>query len=188
MARYEYFKASLEEAEGGYQKLEKDKGNYNSLKELVGTNHGISAKFYEKVIGQPPTEQDMRSITKLEAHILFKNEFWDKVRADEIKSQAVAEVIADHAINANPRVTAKIVQRVLNKYFDKNLVVDGVIGAKSLQAINSVNQTKLFQKIAQERLAYYKRLSDFQYFGKSWTNRVVALGRKFGVEIKKKRM
>ncbi|CAM1355839.1 glycoside hydrolase family 108 protein [Tenacibaculum halocynthiae] len=188
MARYEYFKASLDQAEGEYQKLEKDKGNYNSLKQLVGTNHGISARFYEKVIGQPPTEQDMRSITKLEAHVLFKNEFWDKVRADEIESQAVAEVIADHAINANPRVTAKIVQRVLNRYFGKSLTVDGAIGFKSIEAINSVNETKLFERIAQERLAYYKRLSDFQYFGKSWTGRVVALGRKFGIEVKKKRM
>ncbi|WP_299134556.1 glycosyl hydrolase 108 family protein [uncultured Tenacibaculum sp.] len=188
MASYDLFIPSLELAEGGYQKLVKDKGNYNSLHELVGTNHGVSAKFYETIIGRPPTEEDMRSLTKIEAHVLFKNEFWDKVRADEIKSQAVAEVIADHAINANPRVTVRIVQRSLNKYFGKNLAVDGVVGYKTIEAINSVNQTKLFEKIAQERIAYYKRLRDFQYFGKSWTGRVYALGRKFGIEIKKKRM
>ncbi|CAL2075219.1 glycoside hydrolase family 108 protein [Tenacibaculum sp. 190524A02b] len=187
MASYEFFKASLEAAEGGYQKLVNDKGNYNSKGELVGTNHGVSAKFYETIIGRPPSEEDMRSLTKVEAHILFKNEFWDKISADEIQSQAVAEVVADHAINANPRVTAKIVQRVLNKYFGMNLSVDGAIGAKTLEAINSVNADKLFQYIAEARLDYYSRLKDYKYFAKSWTSRVYALGEKFGVEIKKKR-
>lgn len=188
MASYTLFKPSLELAEGGFQLLKNDKGNYNSRGELVGTNHGVSAKFYERIIGRPPSIEDMKSLTKVEAHILFKNEFWDKVRADEIQDQGVAEIIADHAINANPTVTAKIVQRTLNKYFGKNLTVDGAIGNQTLQAINSVDDKLLFEKIAQERLNYYKRLSDYQYFSKSWTSRVYALGRKFGIEIKKKRM
>ncbi len=188
MASYELFKSSIEAAEGGFQKLKNDKGNYNSKGELVGTNYGVSAKFYERVIGRPPTIQDMKGITKHESHTLFKNEFWDKVRADEIQSQGVAEIIADHAINANPRVTAKIVQSTLNRHFGKNLAVDGVIGNQTLQAINSVDEDKLFQKIAEERLAYYKSLSDYKHFAKSWTSRVYKLAQKFGVEIKKKRL
>lgn len=107
MASYELFKSSLERAEGGYQNLINDKGNYNSKGERVGTNHGISAKFYEKIIGRPPSIDDMKAITKFNAHLLFENEFWGKVRANDIQSQAVAEMIADHAINANPKVTAK---------------------------------------------------------------------------------
>ncbi|SED22148.1 Predicted Peptidoglycan domain-containing protein [Tenacibaculum sp. MAR_2009_124] len=188
MASYELFKTSIEAAEGGFQLLKNDKGNYNSRKELVGTNHGVSAKFYERVIGRPPSVEDMKSLTKAESHILFKNEFWDKVRADEIQSQGVAEIIADHAINANPRVTAKIVQRTLNNYFGKSLAVDGAIGSQTLQAINSVDDKLLFEKIADGRLAYYKSLSDYRYFAKSWTSRVYELARKFGIEIKKKEM
>ncbi len=187
MASYELFKPSLEQAEGGYQNLKNDKGNYNSKKERVGTNHGISAKFYEKVLGRPPSISDMKSLTKVEAHILFKNEFWDKMRADSIRSQAVAEMIVDHAINANPRVTAGIVQRSLNRYFGKNLQVDYVIGSNTVKAINSVDAKQLFERIGKERLAYYKRLKDYQYFATSWTGRVFALAHKFGVDLKKKR-
>ncbi len=187
MASYALFKPSLESAEGGYQNLKNDKGNYNSKGERVGTNFGISARFYERVIGRPPSIEDMKAITQFDAHILFKNEFWDKVKADEIQSQAVAEMIADHAINANPRVTAKIVQHTLNKYFGKQLVVDGVIGSKTLAEINAVDREKLFLRIGQERLAYYQNLDDYKYFAKSWESRVFALGRKFGVLIKKKR-
>jgi len=186
MASYELFKHSLERAEGGYQNLINDKGNYNSKKERVGTNYGVSARFYERVIGRPPSVEDMKAITQFDAHILFKNEFWDTVRADEIQSQAVAEMIADHAINANPRVITKIVQRALNKYFGKQLVVDGVVGVHTLNAINSVDAKKMFFKVGQERLEYYQNLEDYKYFAKSWDSRVFALGRKFGIEIKKK--
>lgn len=188
MANYELFKRSIEQAEGRYQNLKNDKGNYNSLKQQVGTNHGISAKFYERVIGKPPSISDMKSITKADAHILFENEFWDKMKADHINSQAVAEMIVDHAINANPRVTTGIVQRSLNRYFGKSLQVDYVVGTKTLQAINSVNAKQLFERIAKERIAYYKRLDDYKYFASSWTGRVISLSKKFGVELKKKRV
>ena len=187
MASYEHFKASIQEAEGGYQNLVNDKGNYNSLKQRVGTNYGVSAKFYERVIGFPPSMEDMKAITQQEAHMLFKNEFWDKMGGDNIDNQAVAELIVDHAINANPYVTAKMIQRTLNTDFNKGLVVDGVVGAKTIAALNSVDQYIFFQKFADARLAYYKRLKDFQYFGNSWTSRVYKLAEKFGVAIKKKR-
>lgn len=187
MASYELFKHSLERAEGGYQNLVNDKGNYNSKKQRVGTNFGVSAKFYESIIGRPPTVKDMKAITQVEAHILFKNEFWDKIRADEIQNQGVAEMIADHAINANPRVTTKMVQRTLNRYFGTQLTVDGVVGTNTIVAINSVNQEKLLFRIGQERLEYYESLDDYKYFAKSWDSRVYTLGRKFGVVIKKKR-
>ncbi|MFL0063739.1 glycoside hydrolase family 108 protein [Tenacibaculum maritimum] len=186
MASYNMFKTSIELAEGGYQNLKNDKGNYNSLREQVGTNYGISAKFYESVIGFPPSEEDMKSITKEEAHILFKNEFWDRIRADEINNQAVAEIIADHAINANPRITAKIVQRTLNTRFRKSLIVDGQVGPNTLHAINSVPSDQFFSELAKARIKYYKSLSDFKYFGRSWTKRVFNLSDKFGIEIKKK--
>ena len=187
MASYELFKPTLERAEGGYQNLTKDKGNYNSKRELVGTKYGISAKFYEKVIGRPPSVEDMKGITRFEAHVLFKNEFWDNIKADQIDSQGVAEMIADHAINANPRVATKIVQTTLNRHFGKQLVVDGVVGVKTIEAINSVHWGQLFTKVGQERLEYYENLEDYKYFAKSWDSRVFALGRKFGVMIKKKR-
>lgn len=183
MASYQLFKTSIQEAEGGYQNLTNDKGNYNSLGQRVGTNYGVSAKFYEKVIGRPPTIADMKSITQAEAHQLFKIHFWDAVKGDAIQSQAVAEMVADHSINANPRVTAGIIQRTLNRYFGKNLQVDRVVGAKTIQAINSVNPTQLFAKIGQERLQYYRRLNDYQYFAKSWNSRVFNLAKKYGVNL-----
>ncbi|WP_299673249.1 glycosyl hydrolase 108 family protein [uncultured Tenacibaculum sp.] len=187
MASYELFKNSIEQAEGGYQNFKKDEGNKNSKGERVGTNHGISARFYEQIIGKPPTVEDMLAITKFEAHILFKNEFWDKSKADQINSQAVAETIVDHAINAGNGAAGEVVQTTLNKYFNKNLIVDKSIGNKTVQAINSVNSNQLFEKLSIARLEDYKTKPTYSTFGHAWRTRVYDLAKKFGVEIKKKR-
>lgn len=186
MANYNLFKKSIEQAEGGYQNFVEDKGNYNSLGERVGTNRGISARFFEDIMGFPPSIEDMKAISKEEAHILFKNEFWDKVKADSINNQAVAETIVDHAINAGVGAAGKIVQETLNKYFNKTLVVDRSIGSVTVQAINSVDSKKLFEKISIARLEDYKTKPTYKRFGHAWRTRVYDLAIKFGVEIKKK--
>ncbi|MFL0091439.1 glycoside hydrolase family 108 protein [Tenacibaculum maritimum] len=187
MANYELFKNSIEQAEGGYQNIVEDKGNYNSKKERVGTNRGISARFYEGVIGFPPSVDDMKAITREEAHILFKNEFWDKAKADNINNQAVAETIVDHAINAGVGAAGKIVQETLNKYFGKNLKVDRSIGNITVTAINSIDPSKLFEKLSVARLEDYETKPTYYKFGHVWKNRVYELAKKFGIEIKKKR-
>lgn len=186
MASYELFKSSIEEAEGGYQNLKSDPGNYNSLGQRVGTNHGISAKFYEAVRGMAPSVEDMKAISKQEAHILFKNEFWDKVKADNIDSQAVAETLADHAINAGVGTAGKVMQITLNTAFHKNLLVDGKVGRQTLAAMNSVNEKELFQAFSLARLEDYKTKRNYSSWGRIWERRVQALGKKFGIEIKKK--
>ena len=186
MADFNLYKETALKFEGGYQKISSDPGNYNSKGELVGTNLGISAKAYESWINRPPTEEDMRSITKEIATNIFKAWYWDAVRASEIHSQAVAENIVDHAINAGPKTIGKIVQEILNKYFNKSLILDGVIGHKTVVAINEVNPTKLFQRISQYRLDYYTSLNNYQWI-EIWRNRVASLAKKFSISIEKKK-
>lgn len=186
MANYEKFKTSIQRHEGGYQNIPTDWGNKNSKNELVGTNFGISARFYERVIGRAPTKQDMLNITQEQAHMLFKNEFWDKVLADYIDSQEVAEMIADHAINSSPYRTTKIVQAVLNKEFGKRLKVDGHFGEKTLAAVNSVDFKQLFIEIGLARKVYYEGRPDFNHHGSSWFRRLRLLSEKFNIIIKKK--
>jgi lysozyme family protein len=187
MADFNLYKETALKFEGGYQKLSSDPGNYNSKGELVGTNLGISAKAYESWINRPPTEQDMRAITKEIATKIFKAWYWDAVRASEIHSQAVAENIVDHAINAGPGRIGKIVQEILNKYFNRNLVVDGAIGYQTVVAINEVNPTKLFKRISQFRLDYYEAINNNEWID-IWRNRVVSLAKKFSISIEKKKV
>jgi lysozyme family protein len=175
MANFNLFIPILQAVEGGYQNLSGDKGNYNSLGQNVGTNFGISARFYEGIIGRPPTVADMKAITKDNAKQLFKKYFWDDVHGDTLINQSVANIIADHAVNGGENSIGKIVQRILVNDFYKTLTIDGDIGPKTAQIINTVDQALLFEKIKSGRAVYYysiggqflngwlSRLKDFVY-------------------------
>ncbi len=187
MASFENYKSTAQSLEGGYQKLENDRnGNYNSLDQLVGTNYGISAPIYEKWIGYPPSEQDMRNITKSLATKIFRDWYWDVIRASEIQSQAVAETLVDHGINAGPPTAVKIMQEILNRFFDKNLRVDGGAGPLTLQAINSVDPQRLFQEFSHARIADYRLKNNSNFWFSIWKNRVLTIAKKFGITLKKK--
>lgn len=183
MASYNSFKTKIQRNEGGYQKLKNDSGNYNSQRELVGTNYGVSAKFYETVLKRPPTEFDMRNLTQEKAHQLFKKYFWDKMQGDNIKSQMVADMLIDHGINSYPSTATKIIQRLLNKCFDFALVPDGKLGVKTLTAINSVDEKKLFIGLANERIKAYNSYRDCSSFCPIWHERVFYIARYYGINI-----
>ena len=187
MANFDLYKQTALNFEGGYQSIVSDPGNYNSQNELVGTNNGISAPFYEMIIGHPPTVEDMKGITRKEASTLFKVHFWDKMRGDAITDQGVAENIIDHGINSGPRDAGVIAQRVLNLEFGKDLEVDGVIGPKTVAALNSIGDQKaLFEKISYYRIKNYEEEAINPMWTRIWINRVVMLGVKFGIAVKKK--
>ena len=170
MADFKLFIPLLQQVEGGYQNLIGDPGNYNSLGQRVGTNFGISARFYEDVINRPPTVSDMMAITKDKASQIYKLYFWDKVHGDSLINQSVANLIADHAVNAGESSIAKIVQRILKNDFKKNISIDGDIGPATASAINSVDQQILFNKIVDGRKAHYLALGG--EFLQGWLNRL----------------
>ncbi|SDZ90765.1 Predicted Peptidoglycan domain-containing protein [Flavobacterium gillisiae] len=170
MANFNLFIPILQKIEGGFQQLTKDKGNYNSLGINVGTNYGISARFYEGIIGRPPTVADMKAITKLKAQALYKKYFWDDVQGDKLKNQSIANIITDHAVNAGESPIGTIVQRILRNDFKKNVTIDGDIGPLTAIAINSVNQELLFNKIKAARASHYYSMGG--EFLNSWLNRL----------------
>ena len=177
MANFNSFISHITSAEGGYQKIASDTGNYNSRGELVGTNHGISAKTFERVYGYPPSKQDMLNLTKAVALNIFKRLYWNKIKGDSIKSQAVAETFADHAINSGVKTATRLMQYALQA-LGFNVTVDGVVGDKTLTAINSADPGKLFREYNDRRRIYYSGLKNFTRWGKIWFNRIRDLERK----------
>lgn len=175
MANFNLFIPEIQAAEGGYQDYDSDTGNYNSIGENVGTNHGINAKVYERYIGRVPTVLDMQNMSAQTALEIFKNQYWDRVKADQINSQPVAETLTDMTINAGGN-GIKIMQRTLNQ-LGHDLTIDGGFGNLTLAAVNATNQRDLFVLYNVNRLEYYENLRFTSYntwrdFMKSWKNRV----------------
>lgn len=143
---YELVKA----AEGGYQNHASDEGNYNSLGQLVGTNHGVSAKKYERIIGRPPTAADMRNLTAAEAREIFRQDEWRRIQGDRILDQQVANIFFDGAVNHGRGI--HLMQEVLG------VTPDGVVGPQTLTAINTADSQRLYLAYKERRRQYYHEI------------------------------
>lgn len=167
MANFQLFKNKILDIEGSYQNNPADRGNYNKDGELVGTNFGIAAFTYERWYGKTATENAMLSLTKNDALEIFEGHFWLRNRIDEIESQVIAEIICDGIINHGTGSRTKkggvhLAQVALNE-LGENLTVDGILGSKTLAAINrqaEIRLGKLHNRYRELRIEYYHAIVD----------------------------
>lgn len=105
-------------------------------------------------------EADLKVITYDDAMKIYKPKYWDKLRADEINNQEVANIIFDHGVNAGISRAAKMAQAILNLYFGQNLSIDGKIGPATLKVLNSVDPGKFHDEFKKLRKDYYNYLAN----------------------------
>lgn len=167
--------------EGGYQNFANDTANYNSLQQLAGTNHGISAIAYEQYLKRPPTVADIKAITKDIAKAVYKKLFWDKVQGDQLKNDSVAHIVFDSHIGSGG-VGLKQVRQAINKTAGKPIVSIGTnpLTPGEAQIINGLNQEQFFNTLKQTRLSFFQYLADsnpskYAMFLKGWFNRLAKI-------------
>ena len=104
---------------------------------------------------------------------ILKSMFWDKWQADEIRSQSVAEMLVDWVWTSG-RYGITIPQRLLG------VKTDGIVGPKTLTAVNGKDAEALFRQLKTERLAYIERICARRpankKFRKGWIRRINAVG------------
>ncbi len=138
--------------EGGYQANPADKGNFNSLGQLVGTNKGVSAPLYESWIGRPPSAGDMMAITSAIAAQIFRSRYWNKIKGDEIPNQYVADILFDGVIQHGKGVM--LAQEVLK------VPADNVFGPQTFTALVNMAPAKFYNAYKERRRQYYYQLVD----------------------------
>lgn len=171
----------VKRSEGGYQALPEDKGNYNSLGELVGTNWGVSAPKYERLIGRPPTKADMQNMPAWRARQAFKNDEWNRIKGDTIKSQELANIFFDGVVNHGRGVW--LMQDVLG------VTKDNKFGSETHNAILKADQKKLHDAYKERRIKYYHQIVEDdptqERFLKGWLNRINSFANQFLQTVKK---
>jgi lysozyme family protein len=101
----------------------------------------------------------------------YEKLYWDALSLDLVKNQLLAEQMADHGASAGTGRPPKMIQFAVNQVIaaekadaDKvgagetmtPLVVDGQLGAKSILAINAIDQAKLLKAFVQLRRDFYE--------------------------------
>lgn len=159
MANYQKLKPIILKWEGGYA------GNVDGQ---TCTMKGVTLATYRKYYGSKKTCQDLKKITDAQWDNIFVSGFWDKWKADEIKSQSIANLLVDWTYNSGT-YGITIPQSVLG------VKADGIVGPKTLAAINDAKDQKaLFNKLWQRRKTYYENIAKNgkQQFLKGWLNRL----------------
>ena len=175
MANYKEASIKLSINEGAYQKHPNDRGNYNSNGDLVGTKFGISGPVLEEWRNMEViSELDMFNLPKNEAEEIYRRNYWPPIMGDQIENQKNAEFIYDHAVNTGIGRTRKLVQQVLISLGEK-IELDGIFGNLTIQSLNKVDSNIFFEEFKNERIKYYKSISNGRnrVFLDGWINRVL---------------
>lgn len=147
--------------EGGFTLNRADAGNWTGGKvgvgKLLGTKYGIAANTY-------PNE-DIKNLTLERAKQLYKRDFWDKAKCDELPNGLRFHVF-DVSVNSGVSRGVKTLQQAVG------VSADGIIGNQTLNAVRSKNPADTLIAFYGFRIAFYTSLSSFVTFGKGWMNRV----------------
>ena len=148
--------ATLLKHEGGFSDHAADPGGK--------TRFGIT----EAVAREAGYRGDMRELPLDLAKRIYKDRYWDAVRADELP-EAIRYAVFDAAVNSGPRQAILWLQRAVG------VRDDGVIGPITLSAVRATDPQALLRRMLSARLRLMTDLPTWPTFGRGWARRIADL-------------
>lgn len=144
MSAFERSVAFVLRQEGGYVNDPRDPGGE--------TNFGISKRAFPSA--------DIRGMTKERASEIYRVNYWNAVRADEMPS-GIGFMVFDLAVNAGVHRSIVLLQRACG------ITEDGILGPVTIAAAQTVTPMAL----GAVRVAFYRSLPTFGVYGHGWIRR-----------------
>lgn len=124
----------------------------------------------------PVCRETIKALTKNQAEIIFKSEFWDRLNLDELPLK-MGVLLYDAAVNSGRTQSVKLAQRGFNICScGDTLEVDGVLGSLTIGALSRHNTQRVRQSILDARADFYReivnRRPSQRVFLRGWLNRV----------------
>ena len=175
-SRFQYAVNVVLKHEGGLSDHPRDPGGV--------TKYGVSIRFLEAIgldiDGDGDIDRnDVIALTRPKAIEIYRAEWWDKYRYEALNNLLIATKIFDTAVNTGAKRAHKIAQISINRLSDKPLAVDGILGAKTMAAINYFEikgwRSKLLYELRETQRHFYINLvadkPTLKVFEKGWLAR-----------------
>jgi len=166
-----------EKFEKAYNNLKEPEGGYTDGKNQVKdepTNMGIKQSTMDNYAAQHPESNmpsDVKDLTRAQAREIYKNEYWDNTKIPQIENDRIRNAVFDMNVMGG---AGRVVQRALNDFMDAGLSVDGKIGLKTVDALNSIPANKVadfMNMLKAERMEYLQKTSNWPTAQNGWSRR-----------------
>lgn len=164
--------------EGGYSDHPSDPGGATNL---GITQAVLSAWRKERGIGTPVTKESVRRLTLDEASDIYHNHYWQACQCDKLPS-GIDLAVFDCAVNQGVGRAVKLLQASVQ------VTSDGVLGPKTLAAIEKTDEDALLMEFMARRMFAYGTLKIFDVFGLGWSRRALAVFSVAGGMLKNERI
>lgn len=136
---------------------------------MVGVTMATDEEYCRRKGYPKPTTGRLMDLSYNDWKSILKMLYWDRWNADEIRSQSIAEIVCDF-VWASGVHGIKVPQDLVG------VIPDGIVGPKTLAAVNSRNPRELFDQI---KIARFDFIEDIcrkhpanNKFKRGWMNRI----------------
>jgi len=133
------------------------------------TNKGVTLQTFKAVYGAEKTVDDLKKLSNEQFTAILKHFYWDKMLADLINNQSIAEISVDWVWGSGTGIIHHIQELV-------GVTPDNCVGQQTINAINSHDQQTLFNGIKKARLDFIDAIiahnPSQKVFEIGWKNRI----------------
>ncbi len=124
------------------------------------TNMGISQRAY-------PAE-NIRGMTVERARAIYHRDYWGPAGCDLVPAPLRGDLF-DMAVHSGPKTAIRALQAALGE------TADGIIGPRTLMALDNVNVGRLRLRFAGQRLERMTNLANWPHHGRGWARRLAGI-------------
>ncbi len=141
--------------EGGYASHPDDPGGE--------TKYGICKRSYPHL--------DIKRLTREQAKEIYRRDWWDKYGYERINDDALCFKVFDLAVNMGAHQAHKLLQRAVNDVSGRLLEDDGILGPRTISAVNAIVPELVLDALLKRAESYYRSLNKPQFLA-GWLNRL----------------
>ena len=111
---------------------------------------------------------DMRMLSKAFAAQVYRREYWDACRCDDLPP-AIRYAVFDGAVNSGVGQSVRWLQRAVEAK------ADGIVGPDTIARARAFHPDLLSRRMLSQRLRFMTDLKTWPHFGRGWARRVAEL-------------